>query len=428
MPYFQISFPIVLYTAQVLIENKSILNSYLFRLLSAFGIKDPMRLLTSIVIQTFMGIEYQDHYRDLYPQIKQQYSPYFKTYCPDVILSFINSITSFMITWKILLFQIRLVKTRCPELLSSKFGKILDLDGYTIKSSSSKKEGAEIGFNKKAKGKPCFQLAASFFGRIFVDIKLYAGHCNPSVFFRKAVKRAKAPGLPVEIVRADSAYLTLENLLCLAMLSLGYAVGASARFSVVKLGIESFKKLARQGSPAIISTSTKGVSVLDLGWVNISDGMQTRIIIVRRISRRKNRKTGRWKIKTYYYAIASNLDMTPAKLYAFYHKRQCIEAGFRELKNHYYVDRLPFKNLKANEFWIACKILAMTLFKIFQVETLPKAKQTLLLKTFIRRILQKNLRFTPDDQKVEILPKAANRWLLQRLLSKIERIKIAINA
>lgn len=120
--------------------------------------------------------------------------------------------------------------------------------------------------------------------------------------------------------------------------------------------------------------------------------------------------------------------MTPAKLYAFYHKRQCIEAGFRELKNHYYVDRLPFKNLKANEFWIACKILAMTLFKIFQVETLPKAKQTLLLKTVIRRILQKNLRFSPGCQKVEILPKAANRWLLQRLLAKMERIKIAINA
>ncbi|MCP4113708.1 MAG: transposase, partial [Desulfobacteraceae bacterium] len=46
-------------------------------------------------------------------------------------------------------------------------------------------------------------------------------------------------------------------------------------------------------------------------------------------------------------------------------KRQCIEAGFRELKNHYHLERLPFKGLRANEFWIMCKIMAMTLFKIF---------------------------------------------------------------
>lgn len=185
MPYFQLSFPIVLYIVQILIENHPILNSYLLRLLPVFGINDPMRILTSIIIQPVMGIEYQNHYRELYPQIKQQYQPYFKIYCPDKILSFIDKITNFMITWKILLFQTKLVKIRCPELLS---GNVLDLDGYTIKSCSSKKEGAEIGFNKKAKGKPCFQLAASFFGRIFVDIKLYAGHCNPSVFFKKLLK------------------------------------------------------------------------------------------------------------------------------------------------------------------------------------------------------------------------------------------------
>lgn len=300
----------------------------------------------------------------------------------------------------------------------------MNVDATTLQSSSSKKEGAEIGFNKQAKGKPCFQLSASFIGRVFIEAKLFAGDCNPKVHFQKAVKRAKSLGLPFEIVRADSAYLTLENLLFLTGLSLGYAIGAPGSFSAVKEGIRSFKKLARKKSSQFISVS-KGVSILDLGIVSLSDNIQTRLIIVRRITRRKKRKTGKWKIRTYYYAIASNLDMSASKLYAFYHKRQQIEAGFRELKGHYHLERLPVRNLKANEFWIACKILAMTFFKMFQAENLPKTFQTLLLKTFIRRILQKSLKCHPNGE-VELLPKANNIWLLRRFIAKIERIKIVL--
>jgi len=121
----------------------------------------------------------------------------------------------------------------------------------TPQSSSSEKEGAEIGFNKKSKGKACFQLAASFIGRLFVDIKLFPGDTNPKNFFQKAVKRVISLGLPFEIVRADSAYLTIENLLFLTKLSLCYAIGTSANFSVVKTGIESFTKLARRNSSDI---------------------------------------------------------------------------------------------------------------------------------------------------------------------------------
>jgi hypothetical protein len=89
------------------------------------------------------------------------------------------------------------------------------------------------------------------------------------------------------------------------------------------------------------------------------------------------------------------------------------------------LERLPFRNLKANEFWIACKILAMTFFKMFQAETLPKTYQRLLLKTFIRRFLQKSLKFHLNGE-VEILQKANDIWLLRRFIAKIERIKIVL--
>jgi hypothetical protein len=200
----------------------------------------------------------------------------------------------------------------------------------------------------------------------------------------------------------------------------------SSSFSVVSAGIRSFKQLARQKSSAIISVA-KGISILDLDLVPLDKGVQTRVIIVRRISRRKNRTTGKWKIRTYYYAIASNLNLSPVKLYRFYHTRQCIEAGFKELINHYQVHRLPFQGLKANECWLGCNVLAMTLFKLFQGNNLPKILHALLLKTFLRRIVRRRIRVNRSGH-VEVVPNTKYTWHLRRLLANTERIKIALNA
>ena len=118
--------------------------------------------------------------------------------------------------------------------------KTADIDVSTLQSSSSKKEGAEIGYNKKCKGKSCFQLSATFIGKVFTDARLFSGHCNPIIFFQKAVKRIISLGFDVKIIRADSAYLSHENLFFLKKLSLGYAIGAPATFAVVKKGRKTF--------------------------------------------------------------------------------------------------------------------------------------------------------------------------------------------
>ena len=171
--------------------------------------------------------------------------------------------------------------------------------------------------------------------------------------------------------------------------------------------------------------AAKGIAILDLGQVTLKNGVLTRIIVIRRINRQK--KDGKWQKNIYYYAVAGNLELSAGSLYRFYHKRQCIEAGFRELKNHCSLERLPFQGLKANEFWILCKIMAMTLFKIFQAEMLPKSLHSLLRKTFMRRILQKGL-YLGESEKVKVRPKSRYTWLLRRLLCKTERMKTAMNA
>jgi hypothetical protein len=420
----QATLPVVIHILHVLSEHQTIIDTYLLRIFFIFGIADPMRLFRSIILQQIMGIEYQHHYRQFYPEIKSCFSSYCSLYGVDKIMETVGKITNSMASWKLTLIQASMIKIYCPRLLYSDGKMVADIDVTTLQSASSKKEGAGAGYNKKNKGKPCFQLSATFIGKFFVDAKLFPGCNNPKDCFQKAVKRAISLGFAIEIVRADSAYMTLGNLLFLTKLSLGYAIGAPAGFKVVKDGRQCFKKLARKNSSRIIHV-TKGIAILDMGQVTLKNGVKTRLIIVRRISRKK--KAGKWQIRKYYYGIASNLELSAKKLYKFYHKRQCIEAGFRELKNHYNPERLPFQSLKANEFWIMCKIMAMTLFKIFQAEMLPRSLHSLLRKTFMRRILQKGLHFG-ESGKVKVRPKTRYTWLLQRLLCKTERMKVAMNA
>jgi hypothetical protein len=416
--------PLILHTFYVISENRPILDSYLFRIFDFSGAADPMRLFMSIMVQQMTGISYQSHYNEVYPEIKICFSSYFSLYCGDRIRETVSKINNSMAAWKLLLFQSFLVKNRCPRIITPSDGEtVADIDVTTIQSSSSEKEGAESGYNKKAKGKNCFQLSATFIGKIFVDAKLFPGCSNPKDFFQKAVMRVISLGFAVAIVRADCAYMTLENLLFLTKLSLGYALGTPVTFKAVKEGIELFKKAARKNSSAIIRAA-KGIAILDLGWITLSGGVRTRIIIVRRINRK--RKKGKWQINTYYYAIASNLPVSASELYAFYHKRQCIEAGFRELKQHYNLERLPFRSLKANEFWIICKIIAMTLFKIFQAETLSKVLRRFLRKTFLRKVLQNGL-CSDESGKVQAVPKSRYTWHLRRLICKIERMNPAYN-
>ena len=392
MSDFQAFTPVVIYALHIFSEHRTLIDTRLFRLLTYFGVTDPMRMFRSVILQQLMGIEYQYHYRQFYPEIRSYFSSYCSLYGTDKIMKAVNSITTKMASWKLLLIQASLIRTRCTELTDIKGNVVADIDVTTIQSSSSGKEGAEAGYNKKNKGKRCFQLSATFIGKFFADAKLFPGCNNPSDFFRRAVKRVLSLGFHIEIVRADSAYMTLGNLLFLKKLSLGYAIGAPARFNVVKNGIRLFKELSRKKSGRIIHIK-KGVAICDLGEVVLENGFRTRIIIVRRISR--TRKNGRMKVNTYYYGIASDLGLSAKKLYEFCHKRQCIEAGFRELKNHWHLERLPFQTLKSDEFWIISKIVAMTLFKIFQAEMLPKSLHSMLRKTFLKRILMKGLH--PDE-------------------------------
>jgi len=428
VPY-HLTLPVMLYVYDLLSTHHDLLQAYLYRILEVLGVREPRRLLMSMLMQAMLGVGSQQAYREIFPELKAFYAPYFLLYGTDTITAALRTISNSMAAWKVGLFQARLVRMHTPQVLEPPrdfgVGRVLDVDGLTLRSRSHTREGAEVGYNKQAKGKTCWQVSGSWMGRVFVDAKLFAGHCNPKYFFRKAVKRAMALGLAVAVARADSAYLTYENLRFLDSLSLGYALGAPSTFDAVKEGKALFKRLARQKSSRIQAVG-KGVSLLDLGVVLLGKGVSTRLLIIRRIRRWKNKNTGQWKVRTYYYAIASNLDLPARKLYQFYHQRQGIEAGFRELRQQWQIGRLPVKNLKGNELWIMGKLLAMTVFKLFQRDTLPSALYTIQRTTFFRRILHTGLDVLRDGT-LQVRPNRKHTWALRRLLARTRRLQEALS-
>ncbi len=182
------------------------------------------------------GVEYRHHYREFYPVIKSYFTSYHTLYGVDRIMVAVGKLTNSTATWKLIMIQDGLIKIRCPQLLScpGAMGKrVADIDVTVLQSSSSLKEGAEAGYNKKAKGRPCHQLSAAFIGGVFVDAKLSPGGADPKDFFQKSVKRLISSGQRIDIVRADSAYMTHENLFFLSDLSPGYAIGAPATFNAI---------------------------------------------------------------------------------------------------------------------------------------------------------------------------------------------------
>jgi len=425
MPGFESSLPILLYVFNLLSVYDRQLRRYFQNILPLWGVADPKAIFISLFLQPILGLEFMSHYRQYYPEIKTALKPHFPIYGVDKIVDIINKITTSMAAWKLLLFQARILKERGATLLGNVKHRVLDIDWTTIVSFATQREGAEVGMNRKYRGKPCFQFSASFMGRVFVDGHLFPGASNPKVFFQKSVNRAIVLGFLFYIVRADSAYLSLENLRFLKKLSLGYAIGAPASFKAVKEGITRFKRLARQKHRSIVRLN-KGVSALDLGQIPLSSDVSTRLIVVRRISRRKNRRTNKWRIRTYYYAIATSLTISVAKVYVFYHKRQCIESGFRELKRHYHLERLPVQRLKGNEFWIICKMVSMTLVRLFQLEMLPRVYRSMSRATLLRVVLINGISLNQQG-KVQIRPKARHKWVLQRLMAKLERMETAVN-
>ena len=423
MQHISISLPIILLCYKIL-KDSSWTNDYLKDPCAFIKVDVPLTLLMTLMVVHIGGFECISHYQKYYSGCISVINGNFPIYCAERLRAILMLVPGSMITWKLFLLQRRLVDQNAPSLCNGKCGKVLDVDGLALVSHSKKREGSDFGHSKKFKGRRLLQVSGSFIGKIFVDCKLFSGNTNTATFFKKAVKRAKSLGYLFDTVRADALYGNAANLLFLEKLSLTYAIGIKTSLKALKEAKKLFKKLAREKSSKIIHI-TKGIAIMSLGFVNVAKAGETpvyrHVILCRRIHRRK--KNGRWKVKVYFHAIVSDLDLTPRAIYKFYMNRQVIENGFKELRYHYYVNNFcknGEESLKANELWIASKMFAMTMYKMFTETMLSKRLRTKRRKTLLRDLFENTIFYVQGD-KVLLRRNHQHLWHLKRILGKLEQ-------
>lgn len=420
--------PILLELHQKL-ENKYV-SEYMDSCLGKFQKEDARSLLMTLLIIHIQGYEYLEHYKECEKTLLKE----LENLCPlvksDELKKSLDAIKSSMPTWKLLLLQKKLIEEEIPQLCGKdeKGLTILDLDWTTFISFSKQREGAEVGANKKNKGKAGFNLSLAFISEVFVDSKLFPGNKNPKDFLAKHVSRSISLGYKFDAVRGDAAYGNAPNIKFLQDRKKHYLLGASRPMECVVQGISKFRKLTNAGSQKI-KTIHKGLSAIDLGEQNLENSetkeyVTTRVIICRRIQRRR-RKNGKYKVKHYYYAIVTDLSWSVTKIVKHYQQRQKIENAIKELKYHYFLSRMPRKGLKANEFFIITKILAMSLLKAFAISYLPRKFFTMRRKTLLRKVFDsaivacKFLNYSQLVLKIEYRSESKNLWYVKRLCNKI---------
>ncbi len=420
MNHFTISLPIVLYCYKICKESVWT-NNYLSKPCSGY---EPLTLIMTLMVMHLSSCAHINEYQGYYQQYVAIISGNFTIYGATTLRVFLSAISRSMLTWKLLLLQRRLIQAHAPEILEDDEISTLDLDSTALVSYTNKREGSEFGHSKRFPGKQLLQLAASFIGKVFVDCKLFPGNANCTNFLQKQVKRAGKLGYSFIAVRADALYGHVKNLRFLQSLSLWYAIGISTGLTALKKARKQFVQLAKTGSTKIVHIS-KGVALLDLGLVNVAKRgtaeYLARVILVRRIHRRK--KNGKWKYKTYFYGIVTNLDWTPRQVFHYYHKRQRIENGFKELRYHYHLNAFC-KNgkdsLKANEFWITSKIFAMTIYKIFAQNFLSVRLKTRRLGSLLLDLFGKTVSHIKNC-KVVLHARHKHLWHLRRIYNKLEQ-------
>lgn len=258
--------------------------------------------------------------------------------------------------------------------------KVTDFDATTLSVEGRKREGAEPGFNRKAKGKDCYQASAAFCAHEVITQTLDKGHVHCSTRLVTLFLRAWQLLGGFDVARLDGGYFSKETLLFL----LGYA---GLKFLLVASPNCQGMKAARAFAKAH-PKRWKSVGRDQKTWVMnfnqhlIFAGMdlRLRLVLVKRNEQIKKVKDGRLRrrMKIYIYGIVTNIDRTektPNGIYRFYHKRATIENFFRESRQAFHLGKLPSQKFRGNEAYLWFVALAYNCFIWFKRDILPKHLQ-----------------------------------------------------
>ena len=282
-----------------------------------------------------------------------------------------------------------------------------------------KQQGARVGYNPKAKGRPSYHPILCFegHGQEFWHGSLRPGDAGSNTGARHFVRRCLdkvPPSIPHSRIRflADAGFFSGALIEDLDQWGCGY--------TIVCRSFEHYKQLAEQA----------GFHDFKMGWgaAEFEHRPQKwsqphRFIAIRRplpVDPDQAAQLTLFKDKRYSYSVlVSNLGLTPWRTWTDYVGRANIERSFRELLNDLALNKIPTQSWTANVAFLQLLLLAYDLVHWFKRLCLPKAEIGTTVETLRHELLAipaelicrggRNVAVLPRqyDHKIEFLTAAA---------------------
>lgn len=229
---------------------------------------------------------------------------------------------------------------------------VVDVDSQTHTLESRQREQALVGYNRKKRGKPCYQWNVAFVCHESVAQRLRAGntHCR-GVLLELLDEVSQKLNTSLTIVRLDGGYLSGEILSALLQRHLQLIIACRYDW-VLSQGISLDQKLWQR-----IDDNTRLYDAGKTQMISTCDH-QFRVILVEK--KQQPLPGSKSRRKLYRYAIGENLafGLDAKGVYDFYHQRQTIEQFFKESTGPFSAGKMPSQKFRANEAYLQLVTIA----------------------------------------------------------------------
>jgi len=237
---------------------------------------------------------------------------------------------------------------------------VIDIDMTTFSLESKLREGAVPGYNKKNRGKPCYQWSVAFCAGEVIENRLAEGNTVSLTNFNEMLENIKNifPSKPF-ILRLDSGYLSGDVLNQIADKNL-FLICACAYNYVMAQPENKCREIQW-------CEYNENTWLFDLGVTRVVEKAKGsfRVILVKKKQEKIKIKSA---VEYIYYAIVTNfyVQQSPEIIYVEYHKRQTIENFFKEVKNPFCSTKMPSSRFKGNEAYLYFEVIAYNCWIIFK--------------------------------------------------------------
>lgn len=299
---------------------------------------------------------------------------------------------------------------------------LLDFDSTAVTVYGKQIEGAEIGYNPGKKGKRsyhplvCFEYyTKDFWHGILRPGNVYTSFGAPQ-FLQECL--GKIPPYIYRIrIRADSGFFDHKFIEPLDEKKIGYVIVAkltkTIKMNLFALRYHKFKK----------NWSVAEFHYTPFAW----KGSHRFVVVRRKLPDKPQEQPTLFTLERYSYQVfVTNLLLKPENVWYFYRARASIEIHIKELKQDFFLTKIPTNKFLANQMYFSLLLFAYNIVNWFKRLCLPEQLQNTTLETIRTDILILPAKLAKSGSRNLLkLPKEyISTHMLNYIRQKIEKLKI----